>query len=66
VAAVEEEAAEVAVVVEAAGEAAVAAAAAEVAVAAAVGNRPGTTHPLSKGGKSHGAIYQYEEKRFMV
>jgi len=47
VAAVEEEAAEVAVVVEAA----------EVAVAAAVGNRPGTTHPLSKGGKSHGAIH---------
>ena len=53
-AAVEAEAAEVAVVVEAAGEAAEAV---EVAVAAAAGNRPGTTHPLSKGGKSHGAIH---------
>jgi len=53
VAAVVAAAAEVAVVVEAAGEAAEAV---EVAVAAAVGNRPGTTHPLSKGGKSHGAI----------
>ena len=29
----------------------------EVAEAAAAGNRPGTTHPLSKGGKSHGAIH---------
>jgi len=29
----------------------------EVAEAAAVGNLPGTTHPLSKGGKSHGAIH---------
>ena len=38
---------------------------AEVAVAAAVGNLPGTTHPLSKGGKSHGVIHQYKEKRFM-
>ena len=38
----------------------------EVAVAAAVGNLPETTHPLSKGGKSHGAIHQYKEKRFMV
>ena len=27
----------------------------EVAAVAAVGNLPGTTHPLSKGGKSHGA-----------
>jgi hypothetical protein len=36
------------------------------AVAAAAGNLPGTTHPLKKGGKSHGAIYQYKEKRFMV
>jgi hypothetical protein len=46
----------------------VAAAGAEVAaaVAAAEGNLPGTTHPLSKGGKSHGAIHQYKEKRFMV
>jgi hypothetical protein len=34
-------------------------------VAAAAGNPPGTTHPLSKGGKSHGAIHQYET-RFMV
>jgi len=51
---VEAEAAEVAVVVEAAGEAAEAV---EVAVAAAAGNRPGTTHPLSKGGRSHGAIH---------
>jgi hypothetical protein len=42
----------------------VAAVAAEV--AAAAGNIPGTTHPLSKGGKSHGAIHQYKEKRFMV
>ena len=58
----EAEAAEVAVVVEAAGEAAEAV---EVAVAAAAGNLPGTTHPLSKGGKSHGAIHQYK-KRFMV
>ena len=41
--------------------------AAEVAeVEAAAGNLPGTTHPLFKGGKSHGAIYQYREKRFMV
>ena len=41
--------------------------AAEVAVevAAAAGNLPGTTHPLSKGGKSHGAIHQYREKKFM-
>jgi len=40
---------------------------AEVAeVEAAAGNLPGTTHPLFKGGKSHGAIYQYREKRFMV
>jgi len=39
---------------------------AEVAVAAAVGNLPGTTHPLKKGGKSHGATHQYKEKRFMV
>jgi hypothetical protein len=53
-----------AVVAEAAGaevaEAVVAAgaeAAAEAAVAAAAGNLPGTTHPLSKGGKSHGAIH---------
>ena len=45
---------------------AVAVAGAEVAVVAAVGNLPGTTHPLSKGGKSHGAIHQYKEKRFMV
>jgi hypothetical protein len=45
--------AEVAVVVEAAE---VAAEAVEVAVAAA-GNRPGTTHPLAKGGKSHGVIH---------
>jgi len=37
-----------------------------VAVVAAEGNLPGTTHPLSKGGKSHGAIHQYKEKRFMV
>jgi hypothetical protein len=36
-----------------------------VEVAAAAGNLPGTTHPLSKGGKSHGAIHQYKEKRFM-
>jgi len=36
------------------------------AVAADEGNLPGTTHPLSKGGKSHGAIHQYKEKRFMV
>jgi hypothetical protein len=44
-----------------------AAAGAEVAaVVAAEGNLPGTTHPLSKGGKSHGAIHQYKEKRFMV
>ena len=43
-----------------------AAAVAEVAVAAAVGNLPGTTHPLSKGGKSHGAMHQYKEKIFMV
>jgi len=51
------------VVVEAAE---VAAEAVEVVVAAAAaGNRPGTTHPLSKGGKSHGAIHQYKEKRFM-
>ena len=47
-----------------------AAAAAEVAAAvevvvAAAGNLPETTHPLSKGGKSHGAIHQYKEKRFM-
>jgi len=34
-------------------------------VVAAAGNRPGTTHPLSKGGKSHGAIHRYK-KRFMV
>lgn len=27
------------------------------AVAAAAGNLPGTTHPLSKGGRSHGAIH---------
>jgi hypothetical protein len=37
----------------------------EVAVAAAAGNLPETTHPLSKGGKSHGAIHQHKEKRFM-
>ena len=30
---------------------------AEAAVAAAAGKLPGTTHPLSKGGKSHGAIH---------
>jgi hypothetical protein len=63
---VEAAAAEVAVeaveAVEAAEEAAVAV---EAAVAAAAGNLPGTTHPLSKGGKSHGAIHQYKEKRFM-
>jgi hypothetical protein len=28
-----------------------------VAAEAAAGNLPGTTHPLSKGGKSHGAIH---------
>jgi len=43
-------------------EVAVAAVAAEAAVevagvVAAAGNLPGTTHPLSKGGKSHGAIH---------
>jgi hypothetical protein len=37
----------------------VAAVGAEVVAAAAdEGNLPGTTHPLSKGGKSHGAIHQ--------
>jgi len=30
----------------------------EVAAEAAVGNPLGTTHPLSKGGKSHGAIHE--------
>jgi hypothetical protein len=35
------------------------------AAAAAEGNLPGTTHPLSKGGKSHVAIHQYKKKRFM-
>jgi hypothetical protein len=30
-----------------------------VEAAAAEGNLPRTTHPLSKGGKSHGAIHQY-------
>ncbi len=54
-------AAEVAVVVEAAE---VVAEAVEV-VAAAAGNLPGTTHPLSKGGKSYGGTHQYKEKRFM-
>jgi hypothetical protein len=33
---------------------------------AAVGNLSGTTHPLKKGGKSHGATHQYKEKKFMV
>ena len=28
-----------------------------VEAAAAAGNLPGTTYPLSKGGKSHGAIH---------
>ena len=45
--------------------AAVAAEVDEAAVAAAAGNLPGTTYPLSKGGKSHGAIHQYKEKKFM-
>ena len=45
--------------------AAVAVAAVEAAVEAAAGNLPGTTYPLSKGGKSHGAIHQYKEKKFM-
>jgi hypothetical protein len=58
--AVAAEAAEVAVV--GAEEAAVAV---EAAVAAAADNLPETTHPLSKGGKSHVAIHQYKEKRFM-
>jgi hypothetical protein len=48
--------------VEAVGvEAVVAAVVAEVVaveVAEAAGNLPGTTHPLMKGGKSHGAIHQ--------
>jgi hypothetical protein len=35
-------------------------------VAAAEGNLPGTAHPLAKGGKGHGAIHQYKDKRFMV
>ncbi len=56
----------VAAVVVAAAAAAVVVAAGAEAVAAAAGNRPGTTHPLKKGGKSHGAIHQYKEKRFMV
>ena len=58
------EAAAAEVVVEAVEAAEEAAEAVEV-VAAAAGNRPGTTHPLSKGGKSHVAIHQYKEKRFM-
>jgi hypothetical protein len=58
------EAAAAEVVVEAVEAAEVAAVAVEV-VAAAAGNLPETTHPLSKGGKSHGAIHQYKEKRFM-
>ena len=49
------------VVAEAAEVAAVA-----VEVAAAAGNLPGTTHPLEKGGKSHGATHKYKENRFMV
>jgi len=53
------EAAEAVAAVEAVG-------AEEAVEAAAAGNLPGTTHPLSKGGKSHGAIHQYQEKRFMV
>jgi len=65
VAAVEEVGAAVAVAaVEEVG-AAVAAEVVEAAVAAAAGNLPGTTYPLSKGGKSHGAIHQYKEKKFM-
>jgi hypothetical protein len=39
---------------------------AEVEAEAAVGNLYGTTHPLKKGGKSHGATHQYKEKKFMV
>jgi len=58
------EAAGAEVVVEAVEAAEEAAEAVEV-VAAAAGNLPGTTHPLSKGGKSHGAIHQYKKKRFM-
>ena len=42
--------------VEAVGAEVVVEAVEELAEAAAVGNLPGTTHPLSKGGKSHGAI----------
>ena len=34
-------------------------------VEAVAGNLTGTTNPLSKGGKSHGAIHQYKEKKFM-
>jgi hypothetical protein len=56
-------AAEAVVVAVGAEAAAVVAAEAEAAVA---GNGPRATYPLSKGGKSHGAIHQYEEKRFMV
>ena len=51
------EAAAAEVVVEAVEAAEEAAEAVEV-VAAAAGNQPETTHPLSKGGKSHGAIHQ--------
>ena len=54
------------VAVEEAAEVAVEVAVEAVEVAAAADNLPGTTHPLSNGGKSHGAIYQYKEKRFMV
>ena len=57
----EEAAVAVAVVAEVA-EAAVEA----VGVAAAAGSLPVTTHPLWKGGKSHGAVHRYKEKSFMV
>jgi hypothetical protein len=36
----------------------VAEAAVAVEVAEAAGNQPGTTHPLLKGGKSHGALFK--------